>query len=216
MISLIATEMARCELASPELEAWLYAVAGRWQRIRSRINVAPITLGSNAFVVMWGWLDLWADWRVATASLAMQRAALFGGRENTAAGISKARIFLSRWLAFLAQLQIDLRSGEVLSTELNISTMFAERMLAACIQFSGFLSIFDPLTLSGQQAVLVSWIQSLHVDPIVVGNKIASPLPDPASRWLSGLELLEAQLSVEHIRRIFFVRGASSSPGGST
>ena len=218
-MSLIAMEMFGAQLVSPESEAWLLATEKRWQRIRRQLQEAPIKAPIHTFAMVWHWLDTWGAWRTALTHLALQRATVFGGRENTASGLVKARIFSSQWAPFLGEVQGRLRNSPLPSEtsrvptadETNLSRSFAERIEGIADELSEFLLSTDEPGLTQEQSVLANWIRALHVNPTEIRNRVSNLSVDRAARWLSGIEPLEEELSLAQIKRIFFLGENTSS-----
>jgi hypothetical protein len=213
--SLIAIEMASSKIASPDFEAWLLSADRKWKRIRRQMKEGPLKIRVHVFALLWHWLDEWSDWRTSLTHFAVRHAAVAAGRENTASSIAKAQIYPPQWDLFLDEVQAGLRSGKLSndvnrlsapSNPMNLSLQFAERMDAMSEQLARPMFSEDKRELTEEQAALVTWIRALHADPMEIGRRLVQPSADRAIRWFSGVESVEAELSLAQIRKIFFVR----------
>jgi hypothetical protein len=214
MASMIATELIASQMVTPGWVGWQTAKAQKYERIRMRFQQGPIPIGS-LFSLVWIWLDTWSNWRMSAQLLALQRATISGGRENTASGFVKTLLYAPQWPKFLTHVQNQLRAGGATdinsADQSNMSLAFVNYVGALSDQFQEILQGGPPAL--DEEIAAHFWILALGANSAEVATRIENLPKHPAAEWIAGIETIERELSTAQIERIFFLR--ASTPGGS-
>ncbi len=192
-MSLTTIALVSAQMVSGESEAWVDTTGQRWARRRQRLLQASLPVIGIAMTLVWYWLDLWANWEAALNGIAIRRAAVVTGRENVAGALSKADLFSRTWPPFLSEIQGSLRRSEVQVEQVNLSMIFAARMAERAGELAS-------------EAASSVWMSDLGIDLDEMKRRVGDTHPARPVEWIAGIERLEKELSMAHIKRMVFLR----------